>query len=191
MYQTYASSNDRRYRYYVCARSQQPTDNSCVARSVSAPAVEEAIVASVQRVSLHQRVLEAAAGLIRQRLNEDLARLREELSGVQARLKNGKSQVARLREPADDRRAELTDQIGTGEARVVELKREIMLRERERMEGDIRKTMEPFEVLWKAMNMREQGLLLRQMIEKVGYEGRTGKVTVSFKSASIRQLCEE
>ncbi len=191
MYQTYASSNDRRYRYYVCARSQQPTDNSCVARSVSAPAVEEAIVASVQRVSLHQRVLEAAAGLIRQRLNDDIVRLREELTGVQVRVKNGKSQVARLREPADDRRAELTDQIGTGEARVVELKREIMLRERERMEGDIRKTMEPFEVLWKAMNMREQGLLLRQMIEKVGYEGRTGKVTVSFKSASIRQLCEE
>jgi site-specific DNA recombinase len=106
-------------------------------------------------------------------------------------VKNGKSQVARLREPADDRKAELAGQIGTGEARAIELKREIMLRERERMEGDLRKTMEPFEALWKAMNMREQGLLLRQMIEKVGYEGRTGKVTVSFKSASIRQLSGE
>ena len=40
-------------------------------------------------------------------------------------------------------------------------------------------------------NIREQGLLLRQMIVKVGYEGRTGKVTVSFKSAIIKQLCEE
>ena len=40
MYQTYSSSNERRYRYYVCSRSQQPGDNSCAARSVSAPAVE-------------------------------------------------------------------------------------------------------------------------------------------------------
>ncbi len=39
------------------------------------------------------------------------------------------------------------------------------------------------------MNIQEQGFLLRQLIEKVGYEGRTGKVTVSFKSAGLKELC--
>jgi site-specific DNA recombinase len=191
MYQTYSASKERRYRYYVCSRAQQQNDSSCAARSVSAPAVEDAIIASVQRVSLHPRVLEESTRVMRLRLNEQLVLLREELNGVQARVKNLKSQVARLREPTADRKAELSEQIGSGEARAIALKRDIMLRERERADGDLYKTLESFEGLWKAMNIHEQGLLLRQLVEKVGYEGRTGKVTVSFKSASIKRLCEE
>lgn len=58
------------------------------------------------------------------------------------------------------------------------------------MNGEYDKCTEAFDVLWRALNIQEQGLLLRQLIEKVGYEGRTGKVTVSFKSASIKELCE-
>ena len=40
------------------------------------------------------------------------------------------------------------------------------------------------------MNIQEQRLLLRQLIERVGYDGRTGKVTISFKSAGIKKLCQ-
>ena len=63
--------------------------------------------------------------MIRQKLGEEIARLREELSGVQVRVKNLKSQIPRLRAPDAERQAELKEQIGTGEARAVELKREI------------------------------------------------------------------
>jgi hypothetical protein len=38
------------------------------------------------------------------------------------------------------------------------------------------------------MNLDEQRNLLRQLVEKVGYDGRTGKVTVSFKSAGVKEL---
>ena len=68
----------------------------------------------------------------------------------------------------------MKDQIGAGEARVAELKREILVRERGRIDGEeLRKTMEPFEALWKTMNIQEQSLLLRQLVEKVGFDGRT------------------
>jgi site-specific DNA recombinase len=192
MYQTYSTSKERRYRYYVCSRAQQQRDNYCVTRSVSAPAVEDAVVESIQRVSVHPSVLEQTCRVIRQRLTEEITRLREELNGVQVRVKNLKSQVARLRKPDASREAELKEQIGTGEARATEVKRDILVRERERLNGEeLRKAMEPFEVLWKAMNVEEQGLLLRQLVEKIGYDGRTGKVIVSFKSANIKQLCQK
>ena len=58
MYQTYSSSKERRYRYYVCSRAKQQTEDYCVTRSVSAPAVEDAVVESIRRVSVHPRVLE-------------------------------------------------------------------------------------------------------------------------------------
>jgi site-specific DNA recombinase len=192
MYQTYSSSKERRYRYYVCSRAQQPTDSSCVTRSVSAPAVEDAVVESIRRVSVNPRVLEETARVIRQQLTLQITGLREELNGVQLRVKNLKSQVTRLRKPADKRAAGLKEQIGAGESRAAELKREIVVRERGRTDGDaLRQTMEPFEALWKAMNIQEQSLLLRQLVEKVGYEGRTGKVTVSFKSTNVKELCQK
>ncbi len=192
MYQTYSSSKERRYRYYVCSREQQQAKDYCVTRSVSAPAVEDALVESIRRVSIHPKVLEETARVVRQRLAEDIARLREELNGVQLRVKNLKSQVARLREPEPDRRAALKEQIGAGEARATELKREIMVRERTRLdETELQSTMESFDALWKTMNIQQQSLLLRQLVEKVGYDGRTGKVTVSFKSANIKGLCQK
>ena len=39
--------------------------------------------------------------------------------------------------------------------------------------------------------VEEQAALLRQLIERVGFDGRTGKVTVSFKSVGIKQLCQK
>jgi site-specific DNA recombinase len=107
-------------------------------------------------------------------------------------VKNLKSQVARLHRPDSAREAELTEQIAAGESRAAELKREVVVRERGRVNDDeLRETVEPFEELWKAMNIQEQSLLLRQLVEKVGYEGRTGKITVSFKSASVKELCQK
>ncbi len=111
---------------------------------------------------------------------------------MQLRVKNLKSQVARLRQPDPGRGSELKEQIEVGETRATELKREIMIRERTRLdEKELRKTMESFEELWKTMNIQEQSLLLRQLVEKVGYDSRTGKVTVSFKSASVKELCQK
>ena len=192
MYQTYASSKERRYRYYVCSRAQQKSDDQCTTRSVSAPAVEDAVVESFRRVGVHPRVLEKTERVIRQRLAEETAKLRDELSGVQARVKNLKSQCARLRGSDPQRESELKDQITAGEVRTASLKQEIQARERARLdEPELRKTMGSLDVLWKAMNIQQQSHLLRQLIEKVGYDGRSGKVTVSFKSASIKELCKK
>jgi site-specific DNA recombinase len=190
MYQTYAASKERRYRYYVCSRAQQKAGDQCTTRSVSAPAVEDAVVESIRRVGVHPRILSETERIIRERLAAEITKLREELAGVQVRVKNLKSQSARLRHRDDRREAELKRQVEAGEARAAALKKEIQARELARLdETELRKTMGSFENLWKTMNNQQQSHLLRQLIEKVGYDGRSGKVTVSFKSASVKELC--
>ena len=42
--------------------------------------------------------------------------------------------------------------------------------------------------MWKALNLEEQRNFLRLLVERVGYDGRTGKVTVSFRSAGVKEL---
>ena len=108
------------------------------------------------------------------------------------KVKNLKSQLARSRNPAPGRVAELEEQVAIGEGRGAELRKEILRLEKHRVdEKELRKTMGSFQEVWKAMNLEEQRALVGQLVEKVGYDGRTGKVTLSFKSAGVKELVQK
>ena len=86
----------------------------------------------------------------------------------------------------------IDDPFAIGKRIAEELRKEILRREKQRIdEKELRRTMESFDEVWKAMNLEEQRALLRQLVEKVGYDGRTGKVTVSFKSAGVKELVQK
>ena len=192
MYSTYSGHQERRYRYYVCYKSQQKVEGYCTTRAVSAPSVEDAVVEGIRRVGVHPGILAETTRLARQRLAENLAGLREELKTVNARVKNLKSQIARIRHPEAARLTEINEQLAAGTARTEELRKEILRREKQRIDGsDVRRTMESFESVWKMMNIDQQRKLVSQLVEKVGYDGRTGKVTVSFKSAGVKELVQK
>ncbi len=88
--------------------------------------------------------------------------------------------------------AELREQLAVAEARADEQRKEILRPEKQRIdEKELRRTMESFEEVWKAMNIEEHRTLLRQLVEKAGYNGHTGRVTVSFKSASVKGLVQK
>jgi site-specific DNA recombinase len=107
-------------------------------------------------------------------------------------VKNLKSQLARVRNPEAPRLAEIREQVAAGEAHAEELRKEIHRREKQRIdEKELRRTMESFEMVWKSMNLEDQRGLLRQLVEKVGYDDRTGKISVSFKSAGVKDLVQK
>jgi len=191
MYSTYSSNGERRYRYYVCHRSQQKIEGYCTSRAVSAPSVENAVVESIRRIGVHPEVLAETARSARVRLAEIVAGLRDELAQTNGRVKNLKSQIARLRSPDSTRLTEIQEQLAAGDTKAEALRREILRREKHRIdEKDLRRTMDSFEDVWKAMNLEEQRALLRELAEKVGYDGRTGKITVSFRSEGVKQLVQ-
>jgi site-specific DNA recombinase len=191
MYSTYTAKASKRYRYYVCHRAQQKTDGYCTSRSVSAPAVEEAVVEGIRRVALHPEVLAEIAAVARQRLAEELLFARKEVDAANLQIKNLRSQTARFH--ADLTRVSgLEAQIEDAEASLIGLRKVVLAREKMCVdERDLRQTASSFDELWKTMNIAEQRALVQVMVEKVGYDGRTGKVTVSFKTASIKGLVQK
>jgi site-specific DNA recombinase len=192
MYSTYSASKQRRYRYYVCYRSQQKLEGYCTSRAVSAPAVEDAVVEGIQRVGVNPEVLAETVRVARQRLSEAVSGVQEELNALNLKIKNLKSQLARVRNPEPTRVAELHEQVATGEARAGELRKEILRLDKHRVdEKELRKTMGSFQEVWKAMNLEEQRALIGQLVEKVGYDGRTGKVMLSFKSPGVKELVQK
>jgi site-specific DNA recombinase len=56
--------------------------------------------------------------------------------------------------------------------------------------GDLRRTLAEFDAIWTSMTTKEQEQMIHMLVTKVGYDGRTGKVTVSFSNEGAREICQ-
>jgi site-specific DNA recombinase len=56
--------------------------------------------------------------------------------------------------------------------------------------NDLRTTLAEFDSIWSSLIAREQEQLIQLLVAKVGYDGQTGKVTVNFRSAGAKELCQ-
>jgi len=54
---------------------------------------------------------------------------------------------------------------------------------------DVAQALREFDGLWSHLAPREQEQLIKTLVEAVSYDGRTGTVTVGFRSAGLKQLC--
>jgi site-specific DNA recombinase len=189
---SYSTSKYRRYRYYVCLRATQRNGDGCTTRAVSAPVVEEAVIESVRRFALAPEVVEEAARAARQTLTEELNRYREELKAVNVRVRNAKSQLVRAAEPDATREAGLRELIVAGGAKADELRKAVARGERLRLDGQIvRQHLGNFDEVWKTMAIEQQVRLLRQLVERVGYDARGDKVKVTYNSNGISEYCQK
>jgi hypothetical protein len=159
---------------------------------VSAPVIEDAVLQSVRRFVLAPKVVEEAARAARQRLTEELNRHREELKTVNVKVRNEKSQVARAKSMDATREAELRGVIAVGEAKAEELRDAVARGERLRFDDSmVRQHLGNFDDVWKTMTIEEQCRLLRQLVERVGYDARGDKVKVTYNSNGISEYCQK
>ena len=136
--------------------------------------------------------MEATARVARQRLTDELNKHREELKALNVRVRNAKSQLVRARNLDADREAALREAIAVGEAKAAELRKAVAQGERLRFdEGMVRQRLVGFDDVWKVMTIEEQARILRQIIERVGYDARGEKVKVTYNSNGIREFCKE
>jgi site-specific DNA recombinase len=189
---SYSTSKDRRYRYYVCLRASQRNGTGCTTRAVSAPVVEEAVTESVRHFVLAPAVVEEAARAARERLTEELNRHREELKAVNIQVRNAKSQLVRAASLDVTRETTLGEVITTGEAKAEELRKAVARGERLRFDTSlVRQHLGNFDEVWKTMTIEEQVRLLRQLVERVGYDARGDKVKVTYNSNGISEYCKK
>lgn len=201
MVHTYTQKSTRKlYRYYVCVNAHQRGWNTCETRSVSAPDLERAVVDQIRGIGSNQAVFaevlrqlgeQRTAGAARLEtekaaIERDLRKLGEEISGM-AGFATHKGNGARA---AIDRLAELHDKVASLDSRLAQVRYELAEVEGQRFDiGDLQVALERFDPLWDQMSSHEQERFVRALVEQVRYDGKTGTVTVSFKSAGIKHLC--
>jgi site-specific DNA recombinase len=197
MVHTYTVKGPRRYRYYVCVKAQQKGWNNCETKSVSAPAIEAAVVQQIRKIGSDPRIvgeaLRRAESQRRSRITEltferDLAQ--KDLAACGAGIRGLAPLVGSQDPTVTDRIADLQERITRAEARRAGIVRELAGLESGGVdEEDLRAALVQFGPVWESLNSREQGRIIRALVERVTYDGRTNKVAVSFRSAGIREMC--
>jgi site-specific DNA recombinase len=199
MIHTYTMRNSKRYRYYVCNSAQQKGWKNCETKSVPAQAIESAVLGSIRRLGTDPKLAEAVAA----EALAEVARRRQEVDQEVETQRRGLRQLNQnlAREAADtsvdtgarfERIAALQREIETTERRLVELDTERSNFDRDHINAnDLYRTLAEFDAIWASLTTKEQEQMIHLLVAKVGYDGRTGKITVNFSNRGAKELCQE
>ena len=199
MIPTYTMRGAKRYRYYVCLNAQQRGWNTCETKSVAAHAIEAAVIDSIRRLGsdpeIARRTVEHARAQVAARSEQlrndeaagqlQLRRLNTEMACAATVSGNNDGAAARF-----DRLVELHKEVQAIEDRLVTLRAELEVLKDDPLDAaDVLAALERFEPVWNSLRTHQQTRMVNLLIERVGYDGRTGKVTVAYRSQGMRELC--
>lgn len=196
MIHTWVQRKNRLYRYYVCVKAHQRGWSQCETRCVSAPALESAVLEQLRGVGSNPTVLRnvlqqidayrrrdaAAVAWEKADVESELQRVGQEMSNLVSMMGNG--------EFATKRMAELQDCAAHLSARLAELRQQLADSEIEHTDPrDVEAALHAFDPLWEQLSTWEQERFIHTLVEQIRYDGKTGTVTLGFRSGGIRDLC--
>jgi site-specific DNA recombinase len=197
---SFSQKGKTRYRYYVCHQAHRRGWGTCPSKSVPAVEIEKFVVDRLRSVGTDPDVLAATVeeankqlGARKALLDDKVRRLRKELDHAHADLRR-QIRVA----PGDGKsrqRSSLAtreDAIQTLEARLEEVGREIDDLRAMRIEvDDLRAALQAFDPVWERLTAAEQARVVQLLVERIDYDGATGKLAMTFRSAGVRTLAAE
>lgn len=112
-----------------------------------------------------------------------------------ARLRNAHSKLGRLaaESPTDDPQlADAHDRIREAENRMSEIDDELVTLDGELVdETEAATALADFSGLWNCLAPREQARIIELLVERVAYDGRAGKIAITFRPTGIKTLASE
>ena len=196
MIHTYVQKKNRAYRYYVCVKAHQRGWAQCETRCVSAPALESAVLEQIRGITGNPTVLGKVLDQIEGHRQQDAAAATKEKTAIEGELKKiaqemgGVVSVAGKAEFTTNRLADLQDRVTHLDDRLMELRRQLAAIDAEHTDPrDVATALHEFDPLWGQLSTWEQERFIRTLVEQVRYDGKTGTVTLGFRSHGIKDLC--
>jgi len=193
----------RLYRYYTCSKAMKRGHDTCPTKSVPAAEVEEFVVDRI-------RAIGRDPDLCRETFRQALAQIAAQRRELKAEAKRVAGEIGKAREDID-RLVGAVSEAGNG-ARVallaalekaqqrlttLENRAEEIRRQEESLkacqvdEEDVARTLAAFDPIWEVLHSPEKERILRLLIEKVLYDGRSGELAITFRPTGIADLSAE
>jgi site-specific DNA recombinase len=199
MIHTYTARGSKRYRYYVCHNAQQRGWNTCDTKSVAAQPIETAVVEGIRTLGtdpeLARRTVEHARNQVAARIEQlrrdeagcrdQIRKLNMEMACAAALCGEENGAAARF-----DRLVDVHKEVQVIEERLNAIRAELAELSDDPLDAaDVLSALERFEPVWNSLRTHQQTRMVNMLVERVGYDGRNGKVTVAFRSQGMRELC--
>ena len=195
MNHTYSAKGNRQYRYYVCLRAQQRGWQECPTPSIPAGEIERFVVDQIKGIGRDPLVIRETLAQARRQTEDQIERLRAERGGLAARLRNAHTELGRLAaesQPGDPRLADTHDRIRQAERRITQIDDELATLDGELVdETEASAALADFNALWDCLAPREQARVIELLVERVAYDGRAGKIAITFRPTGIKTLASE
>jgi len=196
MIHTYVQKKNRAYRYYVCVKAHQRGWAQCETRCVSAPALENAVLEQIRGVTGNPTILGEVLDQIADRRQKDASAATREKTAIEGELKKitqdigGVVSVAGKAEFTTNRLADMQDRVTHLNGRLMELGQQLAALDAEHTDPkDVVTALHEFDPLWGQLSTWEQERFIRALVKQVRYDGKTGTVTLGFRSDGIKDLC--
>ncbi|GIU80347.1 MAG: hypothetical protein KatS3mg005_3585 [Bryobacteraceae bacterium] len=170
--------------------------NQCPRRSVSAPAIEQAVIEQIRGIAANPGVVDRVVESLGEQRVADIETLEREKRLIERELERLGQELAGLVRTsgklAVDRMAEVQERATLLERKLREVRDQLAEWVGQTVDvADVRRTLREFDRLWAEMTPREQEKFVKTLVEQVTYDGRSSEVTVGFRTAAIKQLCME
>ncbi len=191
------------YRYYRCGAANKRGAQSCPTRSVSAPKIERFVLAQIRHIGQHpdlqvetfeQAVAQAKAGIRglkaeSKRLERDLRQATKPVQSLVDTL-SGATGPARVAVHAELEKTQ--EHVQTIENRLTEITTEKAAMESQTFDqADVADALAAFDPLWEVLLTPEKERVLRQLIDRVDYDGAAGKLEIHWRLAGFGELADE
>lgn len=198
---SHTSKGNRRYRYYLCGSAQKKGWNTCPSKSIPAEQIEAFVVDQIRSVGRDPALLREVLAQARTQHEARTAELETEERGLSRDLNAWHREATRLSiqlRPGEDngelvgRLADLHERIGMVEGRVKQVREKIKSVTGQLIgEEEATRALSAFDPVWGSLTPREQARVVGLLVERVEYDGSSGKVTVAFHQTGIKTLADE
>ncbi|HEV7225256.1 MAG TPA: recombinase family protein [Pirellulales bacterium] len=181
-----------RYRYYLCTGAQRRGWRSCPGKSVPAEQIERLVVAQIRGRIDAAPGLAALIAQARQASERELDESETERRRQELQLQRCNRDLQRLQQPARFDGGALGDSIAKRAEVETELRstRERLLAFETacRQQREAVRAWSIFDPAWEKLDPREQAGVLKQLVERVEYDGAGGKAAIRLRADSAPAL---
>lgn len=175
----------RRYRYYVCTGAQKRGWHTCPSKSIPAQEIERLVLEQIKCIGRDEELQRATFAAATEQTKERLQQLEIDRRQEQ-------KVIARLSKRKPIGTEDSLPQVQEIERRLTSLNEEIIAAERNLLSQDeVARALCRFDSLWDALTPHEQSRIIQLIVERVDYDGGSGKVAINFHRTGIRTLAQE
>ena len=185
MFHTYSQKGPHRYRYYVCSTAQKRGYAACATGSVSAPALEAALVQSLRSLATDTRGQAQALERTHRTIEKRCLQMREDMDTTHGALhrltRDPGPDGADLTMAERERQTELEQRLSLLRLECAELEA------RKLDAGELRSALAIFEPTWEVLIPAERAKVLATLVERVDYDGKE-RLAITVSARGTRAL---